>query len=148
MSQHYLADITSSHYMPEFLELEYLRRKIRRADEPDNPMLIQRFLELDTPEKANNSAALQIHLKKQCLLLLDTIVDDALAPQWRENCLNVIYCLLSKWQALAQTLPNNESGRAEVNAIITTLRNVKICYSNALNKSDRQTKNSIRRDFL
>lgn len=122
MSQAYLIDVDSNSYKPELLELESIRRKIRRATEPNNPNLLSRFFELDQIQKNSSPIFQKLHAKRQCTLLLETILDDSLAPQWREHCLNLIHRPLSIFQRLSDTRENN----LEISAIFSSLRNVRI----------------------
>ncbi len=84
-------DRASSCSLPDFLYLEVLKRKIRRAEEPDNPQLLKEYFSLEQKLETPTRLDGLLRLLHQCKLLLDTIEDKTLPPHWRELCLNQVY---------------------------------------------------------
>lgn len=81
-----------------------LRDKIRYAQEPDNPMLINLWLSMDTPapQQTKRDDVWQ-HFEDQFRLLLETLVDELLPAHWRRSCLDQIYQPLSSLARLSHT---------------------------------------------
>ncbi len=78
-----------------------LRRKIRHAVEPDNPLLIDQLLKLKPDSWRDTLKENRAHQLTQFRLLMDTITDDYLPPHWRCQCLDYIYRPLHELQKLA-----------------------------------------------
>ncbi|MFV0276929.1 MAG: hypothetical protein ACK5HY_07065 [Parahaliea sp.] len=107
--------------LPEFLQLEVLKRKIRYAEEPDNPSLIKRFFQLDTPTTADETLLQRrLRLRGQYVLLFETIEDGNNPRHWRQTCLNVIYRPLYELQILA----NSNISKQDVSLLFTRLRSI------------------------
>lgn len=108
--------------LPEFLFLEVLRRKIRYAEEPDNPGLLKAFFQMDAPATDETLLQRRLRLRAQFVLLYSTI-EDANNPQhWRQTCLNVIYRPLYELQQLA----NNTFSQEDVSLLFTQLKSIKL----------------------
>lgn len=88
------AESTSADY-------QRLYRKIRSAEDPDNPALILLFLELSLSLADNTVADKRRCLKVQFQLLLDTLADEHLPSHWRCQCLDNIYRPLRELQRIA-----------------------------------------------
>jgi len=88
-----------------------LSRKIRDAEQPDNPMIIREFLNLEPLPVLKNKAVLRVHLVKQFQLLIDTICDEYLPSYWRRQCLDHIYLPLRSLARLATCRQSREQLR-------------------------------------
>lgn len=108
--------------LPEFLQLEVLRRKIRYAEEPDNPGLLKAFFQLNTPPVEENLLQRRLRLRAQYVLLYATIEDENNPAHWRQTCLNVIYRPLYELQQLA----NNPLSRDDVSLLFTQLKSINL----------------------
>lgn len=108
--------------LPEFLHLEVLKRKIRYAEEPDNPGLLRDFFQLDAPASDESLLQRRLRLRAQYVLLFSTIEDGNNPPHWRQMCLNVIYRPLYELQQLA----NNSFAREDVSLLFSRLRSIDI----------------------
>ncbi|MBV1915517.1 MAG: hypothetical protein KUG72_09025 [Pseudomonadales bacterium] len=78
---------------------EELCRKIRNAEAPDSPHLIQQFLS-EQPRLGLNKAVYRTHLESQFQLLLETLSDEYLPAHWRCQCLDYIYVPLKELHRL------------------------------------------------
>jgi len=78
-----------------------LYRKIRNAENPNNPELIRQYLTQTPLLEPNTKEACRAHLVKQFKLILDTVADDYLPAHWRCLCLDHIYLPLHALQRLA-----------------------------------------------
>ncbi|GAA6153631.1 hypothetical protein [Pseudoteredinibacter isoporae] len=83
--------------IPEIIEL---RQLIRTGDSPNSPHLIQKWLHIESccanrrglkPCQRCDKGRQQNHFEQQFYLLLDTISDELINPQWRCMCLDYIY---------------------------------------------------------
>lgn len=72
-------------------KLAHLRHKIRRAEEPDNPLLITYWLAYENQLVENSREALRQRYESQFTLLLETVVDELVPAHWRCLCLDHIY---------------------------------------------------------
>ncbi|MFV0476370.1 MAG: hypothetical protein ACK5ME_00890 [Parahaliea sp.] len=106
--------------LPEFLQLETIKRKIRFAEEPDNPSLIEHFFTLDSPADRETLLQRRLRLRAQFILLYNTIEDGSNPLYWRQICLNVIYRPLYELRMLA----DNAITRADVSLLSVQLRSI------------------------
>ncbi|MCV6623703.1 MAG: hypothetical protein OIF51_18350 [Cellvibrionaceae bacterium] len=99
---------------PELIEIRAL---IRSGREPDNPQLINQWLHRESccanrrgirPCTRCSKERQQNHYEQQFYLLLDTISDELISPNWRRCCLDAI------WQPLhvLHQLIHNEQDRS------------------------------------
>ncbi|MBB6523612.1 hypothetical protein [Pseudoteredinibacter isoporae] len=98
-------------------ELVELRQLIRSGSSPDSPYLIQKWLHTESccinrrgmePCQRCSKERQQNHFEQQFYLLLDTISDELIDPQWRCLCLDYIYRPLHTLHQLIE----NEQDRA------------------------------------
>lgn len=68
-----------------------LQHSIRSAKEPNNPSLINYWLEVDQCKTGATFEQKRDHHERQFRLLLDTIADELLPGHWRCCCLDNIY---------------------------------------------------------
>jgi hypothetical protein len=68
-----------------------LSQKIRFAMEPNNPLLINQFLNFKLNVSTPNKVFYREQLLAQFQLLIDTIADELLPAHWRRQCLDNIY---------------------------------------------------------
>lgn len=109
-------------FIPEHIQLECLKRKIRRAEEPNNPKVLDDFFTLDKKHRRHDLLGRRENAFAQFNLLLSTVKDESLPSYWREHCLNVIYFPL----AVLKQLANCEESLAEVNYLYHQLRYIRI----------------------
>jgi hypothetical protein len=92
-----------NHHTTLLMSLCTLSQKIRFAMEPDNPVLINQFLNF----KLNASTPSKVFYREQLLaqfqLLIDTIADELLPAHWRRQCLDNIYRPLHALQRIADS---------------------------------------------
>ncbi len=110
--------------LPDFLQLEILRRKVRRAEEPNNPSLLGQFLRLENQAQNSDILGKRARLLRQCELLFDTIEDTEIKAHWRELCLNHLHHPILALGRLA----DSEARRIEVNRLISRARRIKVIY--------------------
>lgn len=79
-----------------------LLHKIRFAREPDNPALIQYWLQTEYTGTETRACTDWDRLRLQYHLLLDTINDVNLPVRWRCACLDAIYTPLQRMENLAR----------------------------------------------
>lgn len=79
-----------------------LLHTIRFAREPDNPELIQHWLQSEHLDAEHSADADWDRLRLQYHLLLDTINDVNLPVRWRCACLDAIYTPLARMENLAR----------------------------------------------
>ena len=89
-----------------------LQQKIRDAEEPDNPLLIRQYLDLDLPITETGLTGQRQRLVSQCRLLIETIADECLPPHWRCHCLDHIYLPLFALARLADCSQSIQQVRA------------------------------------
>lgn len=82
--------------------VEELQRKIRKAEEPNNPALIADYLCLEGDCNADSVQQKRKRYLKQYNLLLDTIADECIPSHWRCTCLDHIYHPLLALKRLAK----------------------------------------------
>lgn len=95
-----------------------LSQKIRCAEEPDNPMLIRQYLDMQAHLPKCSLAARRNHFLSQFQLLIETMADECLPPQWRCQCLDHIHVPLL---ALAR-LADCQRSKRQVRALTHELR--------------------------
>lgn len=112
-------------------QLEQLRRKIRNAEEPDNPALIQQWIGMESAPCGSPSE----HRRRICIsqfnLLLEVIADDCLPVHWRNACLDNINRPLYTLQHLA----DDYQSEAKVRHLFYELRVISHYFQNALSHS-------------
>lgn len=79
----------------------HLWRKIRFAKEPDNPALIDHYLDIDTC-RLKSFQAQKDHYECQFRLLLETVADELVPAYWRCCCLDHINKPLLKLNRLSK----------------------------------------------
>ena len=107
----------------------HLSQKIRWAVEPDNPRLLQQFLQQKADTAGVSQARRRQHYLTQFILLLDTFSDDCLPPHWRRLCLNNIYQPLHALQRLADC----QASQTQVLALKNELRIISHYFQVGLN---------------
>lgn len=114
------------------INLSELRRKIRFAEEPDNPALIGQWLATDhccqqqsdlsrrgiNPCQNCTRTQQYQHYEQQFRLLLETLEDELLPKNWRCSCLDQIYKPLAHLRQLCDTTYCS----AQLNRLIWELR--------------------------
>ncbi len=108
--------------LPEFLQLEVMKRKIRYAEEPDNPSVLRHYFHLDTPAADETLLQRRLRLRAQYVLLYETIGDAANPRHWRQICLDVIHRPLYELQQLA----NSRESRDDVSLLFVQLRGIEL----------------------
>lgn len=71
--------------------------------EPDNPLLINQFLNFKLDASTPNKMFYREQLLAQFQLLIDTIADELLPSHWRRQCLDNIYRPLHALQRIADS---------------------------------------------
>jgi len=99
-------------------KMKTLYRKIRYAEESDNPLLFVHFLELEFCKGNCNLAYQRQRLISQFQLLIDTMSDELLPVHWRKQCLDNIHQPLFKLQRLV----NSDESAQQVKALFYELR--------------------------
>jgi len=91
------------------ISLIVLRNKIRFGQEPDNPTLIWFWLDQENIVSSKESSSYEgrRQYEAQFRLLLDTVMDDLVAPHWRRTCLDNIYKPLCSLKRLSDS-PESE----------------------------------------
>lgn len=89
--------------------LSQLRSKIRWGEEPNNPLLISRWL---AQENSAHQAACSREYLRQCYesqftLLLETLVDELIPAHWRCMCLDNIHRPLQSLKQISDTPQSN-----------------------------------------
>ncbi|OUS26943.1 hypothetical protein A9Q99_17170 [Gammaproteobacteria bacterium 45_16_T64] len=84
--------------------LKVLRGKVREGTEPENPLLIALWLNMEN--EGENESSLSIVTRRemyvaQFQLLLDVVVDDLVPGHWRRLCLDHIYQPLSSLKKIS-----------------------------------------------
>ncbi|ACE82913.1 hypothetical protein [Cellvibrio japonicus] len=87
-------------------ELVHIRRKIRWGEEPDNSLLISRWLAQENQDLESTREELRQRYKTQFTLLMETIVDELVPAHWRCLCLDNIHRPL---QSLKQISDSSQS---------------------------------------
>ncbi|WP_116367809.1 hypothetical protein [Parahaliea mediterranea] len=108
--------------LPEFLQLEVLKRKIRYAEEPDNPAVLRHYFRLDTPPPKETLLQRRLRLRAQYVLLYDTIKDAGNPPHWSQICLDMIHRPLYELRQLA----NSRESREDVSLLFVQLRRIEL----------------------
>lgn len=78
-----------------------LYRKIRHAEEANNPALFSYLLEEEPSERSSSKLDQRDISLTQFQLLLDTMTDEKVPTHWRQQCLEHIYKPLFRLQHLA-----------------------------------------------
>ena len=76
--------------------------------EPDNPLLINQFLNFKLDVITPNKVLYREQLLAQFQLLIDTIADELLPAHWRRQCLDNIYRPLQALQRIADSAHNQQ----------------------------------------
>lgn len=97
-----------------------LRRKIRHAEEPDNPALISIYLNQKANSLGASTDARRQHLLVQFQLLLDTIMDTCRPLHWRCLCMDHIHQPIFALKTLADTAESKQHVR-------TLFHDLRIC---------------------
>ncbi|MDP7593186.1 MAG: hypothetical protein QF552_10935 [Litorilituus sp.] len=98
---------------------QLLRKKIRFAQEPNNPALITLWLqqENDIHLTTQPKKVLRQHYEAQFRLLLETIVDEIVPTHWRRLCLDNIYKPITSLQRIADTEQSKQHIRYLMNEL-------------------------------
>lgn len=82
-----------------------LRSKIRWGKEPDNPLLISRWLaqENEVHERQVSRQELRRRYENQFTLLLETLLDELVPAHWRCLCLDNIHRPLQSLKQISDT---------------------------------------------
>lgn len=110
---------------PGFLRVEVLRRKIRLAEEPDNPGLLRELFALDVGLGRDTVGQKRARVLRQFHLLCETVEDVKIADHWRELCLNYLYRPLYTLQQLSTC----EASKEELKALFAKTRQLRVPYT-------------------
>lgn len=88
-------------------ELARIRHKIRRGEEPDNPLLITHWLAEENRGLEPLRAELRQRYESQFTLLLETVVDELVPAHWRCLCLDNIYLPLQSLKQISDSVQSD-----------------------------------------